>query len=137
MCPAANHHNIFGEIMVSSIAICMEIALESLQKFFGRGSTSAWLILIHDNGPVCISAGPVKPHIALTLGFFARLMEYLQGGFICMENFSLQKFPVQLLIYRLQVNPRGVQDPVWTWSGGSEECPAVSGPASAGKWERP
>lgn len=112
MCSAPNHRNGFRKIVVAGIAICVEISTESLQKFLGMGSTSAWLILIHDNGRVCIAAGPIKPHIALTLGLFARRMQYLQSSFISMENFSLQKLPVQLLIYWLQVNLRGVQDPI-------------------------
>ena len=88
MCPTANHRNIFREIVVSGVAICMEIATESFQKFLGMGSTSAGLVLIHDNGPVSVTTGQVELHIALALGLFVRLMEYLEGGFVCMEDFS-------------------------------------------------
>ena len=112
MCPAPNHRNIFREVVVSGIAIRMEISLESLQKFSGMHSTSAGLVLIHHNRIICISAGSVKPHIALALGLFSGLMEHLQCGFICMKNFFRQKLPVQLLIHRLQIILRCFQDPV-------------------------
>ena len=70
------------------------------------------LVFIQDNRLVCITAGPVQPHIAVRLRLLSRFVEHLQGGFIRMEHVSVKQFLVQLLIYRSQIILCCFQNPV-------------------------
>ena len=103
MGPAADHGDILAQIVVSGIAIRMEVALEPLQKCLRMRCTPSGLVFVQDNGLIRIPTGPVQPHIAFALGLFVRFVKYLQGCFIRMEDISLEKFLVQLFVDRLQV----------------------------------
>ena len=70
MSSASNYGNIFRQIMISRITIRMQITMESVQKISGIAALPVGLVIIQPNGLVCISTGPIKPHIALTLGPF-------------------------------------------------------------------
>lgn len=74
---APNYRNILGQIVVSGIAICMQVPVESFPECFRMLCTSARLVLIQNNGFICISTRPVQPHIALALRCPSRFMEHL------------------------------------------------------------
>ena len=98
--------------MVSGIAVRMEITLISCKEFLGMLRSATGLVFIQNDRPVCISSGPVQPHIAFTFWFLSRFMEYLQRGLICMEDVSPEKFLMQPLVYRSQVLLCCFQNPV-------------------------
>ena len=74
--------------------------------------TSSRLVFIQNNGLIRISTGSIQPHITVALWLLSRLMKHLQGSLIRMENVSLEKFHVQLFIYRNQVIFRRFQNPI-------------------------
>ena len=111
MRPAADYRNFLWETVVSGIPIRMEVAMESIQKFFWM-LRPPWLVFVQNNGLVRISAGSVQPQVAVALRFLPRLVENLQGGFIRMENFSFEQFLMQTLIHGSQIVLRSSQDPV-------------------------
>ena len=94
MSPAPYHCNFFLKIVVSGISVCVEVALESLQKSLRMDSASARLVLVQHNRFVRVSAGAVQLHIAFALRYLPRLVEYLQ--------FSLAR--VQLFIHRSEIS---------------------------------
>ena len=57
--------------------------------------TPSWLVLVRDNGLICIPTCPVPPHKAIALRRLSQLVEDLQDGFIRMEEFSLEQFHMQ------------------------------------------
>ena len=112
MRPAANYSDFLRETVVSGIAVRMEISPEAGKKGFRMFGAPSRLVLVQNNGPVCVCACPVQPHIALALGSSARLAEHLQRRLICMENFSSEQLSVQLFIYGSQIFFCRPQDPV-------------------------
>lgn len=76
------------EIVVSGVAVGMEIPLKPCQEFFGMLPAPPRVVFVQHNGLVCITAGSVQPHIAVALRLPSRLMEHLQdrlilhGGFL-------------------------------------------------------
>ena len=100
------------EVVVSGVAICMEIATESCQELLWMLRTPSRLVLVQDYGLVRIPAGPIQPHVAVGLRLLSRLVENLQGGFIRMENLPFEQLRMQPVIYGSQIILRGPQDPV-------------------------
>ena len=103
----------------------MEIALEAREKLFGMLASSSWLVLVQNNRPVCIPAGAVQPHEAFTLGRFPFFMKYLQGGFVRMENCSLEQLHMQPVIDGSQILLRRPQNPVGHSLTAQRDAPAV------------
>ena len=112
MRPAADYRNFLWETVVSGIPIRMEVAMESIQKFFWMFRPPPWLLFKKNNGLVRVSAGSVQPQVAVTLGLFPRLMKHLQRRLIRMENFSFEQLLMQTLIHGSQIVLRSSQDPV-------------------------
>ena len=75
-------------------------------------TSSPRLVLIQDDRLARIAAGSVEPHIAFALWLLARLVEYLQRGFICMKNIPVEKPPVQPFVDGRQIILACPQDPV-------------------------
>lgn len=86
--------------------------MEACQKLLWMLSTPSRLVLIQDNGLVRISAGTIQPHVAAALRCLSRLVENLQGRFICMEDFSSEQLLMQAVIHGSQIVLRGSQNPV-------------------------
>ena len=60
--------------MISGIVVCVEIALEVLEKCLRMRCVPSWLVLVQNNGVVRVVAGLVQPHIAVRLGLLSRFM---------------------------------------------------------------
>ena len=90
----------------------MQISLKASQKGLWMAGTSSRLVFVQHDGPVCISAGAVQPHVALALRRLAQLVKHLQGGFICVKHILLQQFLVKQVIDRSQQVLRGSQQPI-------------------------
>ena len=92
MCPTSNYRYILRQAMVSLVTIRMEVFRVSLKKFFRMLCSTTGLVFIQNNGLIRLPTGSIQPHIAVTLRFLPRLMGYLQGSLICMEDISGQQF---------------------------------------------
>lgn len=80
------------DLVVSGIAIGMEITVESFQKSLGIVSAAAGLVIVQDDWRPTVIAGAVQPHIGFCGRSFAFLLQYLDRGFICVQHFPLQQF---------------------------------------------
>ena len=86
-------------LMVALVAVRVEIPGKTLQELFRVFRFSAGLVLIEYDGRPIVPACPIQPHIALGLGPFPRLMEYLKGGLIGVEHLALHQLLAQLLVH--------------------------------------
>ena len=68
VCPAANYPNLFLQLVVPLVSVCMKPAREVFQKFFRMCCFAARLVLVQYNGHFCAAAGSVQPHVRLTGG---------------------------------------------------------------------
>lgn len=80
------------DLVVSGIAIGMEITVESFQKSLGIVSAAAGLVIVQDDWRPTVIAGAVQPHIGFCGRSFAFLLQHLDRGFICVQHFPLQQF---------------------------------------------
>ena len=77
------------DLVVSGIAIGMEITVESFQKSLGIVSAAAGLVIVQDDWRPTVIAGAVQPHIGFCGRSFAFLLQHLDRGFICVQHFPL------------------------------------------------
>ena len=106
------YRNPFRKVMVTGVAVCMEIAMEVCQELLWIRPTPSRLVLEQDNGFIRIPACPVQPHETVALRCLSRLVENLQRGFVRMEYRSFAQFLMQSLIHRNQIVLRSSQNPV-------------------------
>lgn len=69
----------------------MEITASVFKKILEMFALTAGLVLKQNNGDIGDAACPAKPHIAFELRQSTRLVKYLQGSLVSMQNLVDQK----------------------------------------------
>lgn len=100
--PAAHHSDVLRQAVVTWVAVRMEPAREPFQESLRVAGFPVRSVLVEHHRIAGMGARPVKPHIALGLGGFPRLLQYLERCLIRVKHIFPHQPAVHFLVDRHQ-----------------------------------
>ena len=111
MCPAGAAPDPW-QIVIALIAVRFQISAVAFQKLFCMAAASGRRITIQDDHRKSILTASEQPHERLGLCSAAFLIQHLDSSLICHCKTAFHQLPMKVIIHRLKIVLRTVDDPV-------------------------
>ena len=99
------------QIVIALIAVRFQISAVAFQKLFCMAAAPGRRIAIQDDRRKSILAASEQPHERLDLCSAAFLIQHLDPSLICHCKTAFQQLPVEVIMHRLKIDLRTVEDP--------------------------